>query len=478
MATATVPVTDALDPRIPPVRRAESRRQRRELWHIAAVAIVWGTSLVIVAIWLGGGGAQAVLGPAPDALNSLGRLAGLVAANLMLYQVLLMARVPVFERGFGRAGITRLHRAAGFWSFWLMLLHIALLVVGYALGATVSPLSQLLEFVVAYPWMWLAGIGTLLLILVVATSIRAARRRGSYERWYLIHLLAYVGVFTAVPHMLANGVDFTSSAAAAIYWWGLWIATVAAVLVFRVAAPVVRSAQHRLRVVAVEPDGVGGVAVRMRGQHLHRLGTEAGQFFHWRFLHGREVLESHPYSLAAAPSANEFTIAVKVVGDGTARVASLPVGTRVAFEGPFGTMTGAARQGHALLMFGAGAGVAPLIALLESEPYVAGDAVLVTRDHSPASRMRSGQIGRLVTTRKVRHFTLDGPRARRGASWLPTGHENWDGAAAIRALAQGIALDDADVFLCGPDPWVRALERDLARAGVARDRIHSESFAH
>jgi len=225
MATATVPVTDALDPRIPFVRRADSRRQRRELCHIAAAAIVWGAPLVIFAIWLGRRAAQAVLGPAPNALCSLGPLAGLVAANLMLYQVLLMARVPVFERGFGRAGITRLHPAAGFWSFWLMLLHIALLVVGYALGATVSHLSQLLEFVVAYPWMWLAGIGTLLLILVVGTSIRAARRRGSYERWYLIHLLVYVGVFAAVPHMLASGVDFTSSAAAAVYWWGLWIAS-------------------------------------------------------------------------------------------------------------------------------------------------------------------------------------------------------------------------------------------------------------
>lgn len=478
MATATLPVTEALDPRIPLVRRADSRRQRRELWQISAVAIVWGTSLAIVAIWLVGGGAQALLGPAPDALNSLGRLAGLVAANLMLYQVLLMARVPVFERGFGRAGITRLHRVAGFWSFWLMLLHIALLVVGYALGASVSPIGQLLEFVVAYPWMWLAAIGTLLLILVVVTSIRAARRRGSYERWYLTHLLAYVGVFAAVPHMLANGVDFTSSAAAAVYWWALWMATVAAVLVFRVAAPVVRSAQHRLRVVAVEPDGVGGVAVRMRGRHLHRLRAEAGQFFHWRFLHGREVFEAHPYSLAAAPRGDEFTIAVKVVGDGTARVASLPVGTRVAFEGPFGTMTGAARQGHTLLMFGAGAGVAPLVALLEAEPYAAGDAVLVTRDHSPAGRMRASQIGGLIAARGVRHFTLDGPRARRGSSWLPTGYENWDGAAAIRALAQSISLDEVDVFLCGPDPWMRALERDLTRAGIARGRIHSESFAH
>jgi hypothetical protein len=45
-----------------------------------------------------------------DALNALGRLTGLASANLLLYQVLLMARVPLFERGFGRDSIARLHQ--------------------------------------------------------------------------------------------------------------------------------------------------------------------------------------------------------------------------------------------------------------------------------------------------------------------------------------------------------------------------------
>ena len=94
------------------------------------MAFIWLTSLAIAALWVAGGGVQAVLGGGAESANTLGRLTGLTSANLLLYQVLLMARVPLFERGIGRDAIARMHRITGFWSFWLMLAHVVLLVVG------------------------------------------------------------------------------------------------------------------------------------------------------------------------------------------------------------------------------------------------------------------------------------------------------------------------------------------------------------
>ena len=38
-------------------------------------------------------------------------------------------------------------------------------------------------------------------------------------------------------------------------------------------------------------------------------------------------------------------------------------------------------------------------------------------------------------------------------------------------------LDEYDVFVCGPPPWMDAVTGDLRAAGVARDRIHTESFS-
>ena len=444
-------------------------------WNLGAVGAIWLTSLCVAALWVAGGGVDAVLGGGGEALSALGRLTGLVASNLLLYQVLLMARVPLFERGFGRDGITRMHRLVGFWSFWLMLAHIALLVAGYATAAQLNPLVQLWQFVWDYPGMLLATAGTLLLVLVTVTSIRRARRRLRYESWHLLHLYAYVGVGIALPHQLWTGADFTSSPWATAYWWTLWALAAAAVVVYRLGVPAVRSWRHALRVAAVEPDGVGGVTVRMRGRRVGALTARGGQFFVWRFLDGAGWSRGHPFSLSSAPTGDDLTISARIVGDGTARLATLRPGTRVLVEGPFGHLTGDRRQGRKLLLIGAGAGVAPLVSLLESESYAPGDATLVTRDSTPEAALRRGAIAALVQHRGVRHVALDGHRAPSGAAWLPASHRAWKGPDVFRHLAPDLA--DYDVFVCGPGPWMDAVVRDLGAAGVERSRIHTESFS-
>jgi predicted ferric reductase len=449
-------------------------RRQQGAWRLGAITVIWGTSLVIMALWLSGGGIQALFAWDSETLNTLGRLAGLVSANLLLYQVLLMARVPVFERGFGRDGITRMHRFVGFWSFWLLMAHIVLQVLGYAAQAGINPFVQLWQFIWDYPGMLLATAGTLLLVMVVVTSIRRSRRRLRYESWHLLHLYGYLGVGLAIPHMLWTGADFTSSTLATVYWWSLWAAVAASVLVFRVARPALRSWRHDVRVVGVERDGGRGVAVRMHGRRMRELGAEAGQFFVWRFLDGAGWMRGHPFSLAGEPQGDDLVISARLVGDGTHRLTTLRRGTRVLFEGPYGHLTGAVRQGSKLLMLGAGAGVAPLVALLESEPYVPGGATLITRDHEDADALRVGAIARLTATRGLRHFTMNGPRAHSGSTWLPATHTAWRGVDVVRYLAPD--LDAYDVFVCGPIPWMESLRKDLLAAGVAPDRIHSEAF--
>lgn len=451
------------------------QRPGSNAWHTWATIVIWATSLFIVALWVAGRGIQSLLGADAESLNTLGRLTGLVSANLLLYQVLLMARVPLFERGFGRDAITRMHRLVGFWSFFLLLAHIVLLVAGYAVQADLNPFVQLWEFIWDYPGMLLATAGTALLLMVVAFSRRSARRRLRYESWHLLHLYAYLGVGLAIPHMLWTGADFIDNPAATVYWWTLWAVAAACVIVFRVARPLWRSARHGIRVHSVAGDGPRGVEVRMRGRSLHRLQARPGQFFVWRFLDGSGWTRGHPFSLAGATDAGELVIAAKVVGDGSERLTRLTPGTRVLVEGPYGHLTGAARSGRRLLMIGAGAGVVPLVALLQSEPYAWGEAALVTRDHSPADAMRAAEIQRLVETRGVWHVPVDGPRSGDVGSWLPASRAHWDGPDFIRHLTRGV--DDCDVYLCGPVPWMAAVRADVRSAGVAAHRIHSEAFA-
>jgi predicted ferric reductase len=449
--------------------RPSRRLRTREAWHLGAVTVIWLTSLFVVSLWISGGGIRDLFAMDADSLTTLGRLTGLVAANLLLYQVLLMARIPLFERGFGRDGMTRMHRLVGLWSFWLMLAHIVLVVAGYSAASGLNLLVQTWDFVVDYPGMLLATAGTGLIIMVVITSIRWSRARLRYESWHLLHLYAYVGVGLALPHELWTGADFLSSPIATAYWWTLWAVAAASVIVFRLGLPIVRSLRHGLRVVGVERDGDWGVAVRVTG----RSGApraRAGQFFIWRFLDGPGWTRGHPFSLASAPG-RDLVLSARFAGDGSARLAALRPGTRVHIEGPYGTMTGDAREGTKLLMIGAGAGVAPLVAILEAEAFAPGDAVLVTRDHARGSAMRAPQIASLVSQRGLRHAALDGSRGR---SWLPRTHDAWAGTQLIAYLAPDIWQYDA--FVCGPPAWIDEVTADLRAAGLPRTRIHAESF--
>lgn len=477
--TTLAPRTRPIATATPPARVVAQGNPRTALghaalWHAAATAVIWLTSLFVVALWVSGGGITATLGFNAETLTTLGRLTGLVSANLLLYQVLLMARIPLFERGFGRDSIARMHRFVGFWSFWLMGAHIVLLVFGYAATAAINPFEQLWQFIWDYPGMLLATVGTLFILLVVVTSIRKARKKLRYESWHLLHLYAYLGVGLALPHQLWTGADFLSSPLATAYWWGLWAAAAASVLVFRIAVPLVRSARHGIRVTAVERDGDSGVTVRMSGRALPRLGARAGQFFIWRFVDGGGWTRGHPFSLSGAPGPHGLSISARIAGDGTQRLARLRPGTRVLIEGPYGHMTGSARTGTKLLMIGAGAGVAPLVSLLEEQPYAPGEATLVTRDHSDGDALRRNAIRALVAGRGVVHAPLSGPRNPGSSSWLSASHGAWRGPDLIRYLAPDIGA--YDVYLCGPVPWMTSVVGDLKKAGVAADRIHSEAF--
>src|SRR6187431_919038 len=259
------------------VTRIASRNPRAAAWHAASTAVIWLTSLFVIALWVAGGGVTATLGFTAETLTTIGRLTGLVSANLLLYQVLLMARIPIFERGFGRDSMTRMHRFVGFWSFWLMGAHIVLLVLGYAATAAVNPFVQLWQFIWDYPGMLLATVGTLFILLVVITSIRKARKKLRYESWHLLHLYAYLGVGLALPHQLWTGADFLGSPVARAYWWTLYTAAAGAVLAYRLGVPAWRNWRHRLVVSHVVAEGPGLASVYLKGRRLDRLPVRAGQ---------------------------------------------------------------------------------------------------------------------------------------------------------------------------------------------------------
>jgi predicted ferric reductase len=438
--------------------------------RVSSLVGLWAGLLLVTYWWATGGGIQD-LGGWASGLDSTGRLTGLLASELLLVQVLLMARVPALEHAFGQDRLAALHRCVGFTSFTAMLAHIGLITWGYAAGELGRTPATLWDLTVNYPGMLLAVAGTACLVMVVVTSVKAARRKLRYESWHLMHLYAYLGVGLALPHQLWTGQDFLASPARTVFWWGSWIGTAAAVLIWRVALPLWRTTRVGARVTAVVPEGDGVVSVHMSTRRGDRVPVEAGQFFNFRFLTGPGWTRSHPYSLSAAPDGRSLRITARVVGDGSAALLGLRPGTRVLLEGPYGRLSARARTRPKVALIGAGVGVTPLRALAEALDYAPGDAVLLYR--FTGRPLFAHEFETLAAERGLQIIGLPGHRRAPG-SWLGDGVGAADDLTALTYWVPDIA--DRDVYVCGPEQWADDVRRATEAAGLPADRFHVESF--
>jgi predicted ferric reductase len=432
------------------------------------------STVIVVAIWLEDQG-LAGLASSDVAYGSIGLLTGLLSWQLMILQVLLLARIPWVERAWGHDLLTHRHRWIGFASFWLMLAHIVAYMIDRANRSPSQILQAWRQLFVLDPWMLWATVGTIMTITVVVLSIRYARRRIRYEPWHLLHLYAYLGMALALPHQLSDGSDFHKTWTQ-VYWWTCYAGSLAAVLAFRIGLPIWRSWRYRLSVADVRVEGPGIVSVGVTGRRLERLRTQSGQFFIWRFRDGIGWMRGNPYTISAAPRPDRMRVTIQAIGDGSARAAHLRPGTPVYIEGPYGTMTAHRRRHPHLLLIAAGVGITPIRALLEDIPTGPGSTTLVYRYTDEPHAVFKHEIDELAICRGVTVHYLSGRRSKDG-SWQPDhpGGVQTDDAEALRRLVPDIA--QTDVFACGPAQWVTAVRKAATAAGAQRRDFHSEDFA-
>lgn len=400
-------------------------------------------------------------GFASNALIVIGRLTGLYSALIMAFQLVLVARLPWLDRRIGMDRLTALHRWTGFALLWSLLAHVVFISFGYADGAGVGPVTELVDLARTTEGVLRAVVALGLILVVGAVSARWARRRLAYETWHFIHLYTYVAVVLAFTHQVAVGTTFTSSSAATAYWYTLWGAALGAVLVGRVVLPLWRNRRHRFRVSAVVPESDHVVSVHITGRDLGQLPAQAGQFFLWRFLTRDRWWQANPFSLSAAPDGRSLRLTAKAVGEGSANLRHLKPGTRVFAEGPYGAFTALHRTRTESLLIAGGVGVTPIRALLED---LDGHTVVIYRVASERDAVLHDELRDLALAKGAELHLVTGPP-------VPD-------RLAPRELARLVPdLADRDVFLCGPPPMMAAVLRTLGDLGVPKRQIHFERFS-
>ncbi|HZC31201.1 MAG TPA: hypothetical protein VE261_06745, partial [Gaiellaceae bacterium] len=285
------------------------------------------------------------------------------------------------------------------------------------------------------------------------------RRRLRYEWWYAVHLLAYAGIALAWFHQIPTGNELVLNTIAADYWRALYVATLALLVGYRIVVPIVNAFRFRMRVADVVAEGPGVVSLWIEGRRLDRLRAQPGQFFQWRFLD--KWWTAHPFSLSAAPDGRRLRITAKALGDHSAALRNVPVGTRVVAEGPFGCFTDASRRYAKRVLIAGGIGITPVRALVEhGDP----DDVVVYRALREEDLVLRDELDALGV--EV-HYVVGDHAAPGGDRLLSPEH--------LLELVPDLA--ERDVYVCGPTGLADFALRNVRAAGVPRRHVHIERFA-
>jgi predicted ferric reductase len=431
---------------VPPVVAARSA-----LWTFVVVNLL----IVEVLFLTAGTGKNEVL--------TVAKFFGLHAAVLMLFQLLLVARLPWLDRRIGMDRLTVWHRWVGFALLWTILTHAVLVVLGYARLDDASSMTKTFLSLAGVPASLFGMCAAMIVVVVAAVSARYVRRRLRYETWHGVHLLLYLALGLAFVHQLLETTTFSSSVPAKTYWWALWLFAFGALVTGRIVMPLWRNAYHRFQVAEVVQESDDVVSVHVTGRHLDRLPARAGQFCIWRFPGHNHWWLANPFSLSAAPDGRTLRLTAKAVGNTSAGLRHVPVGSRAFVEGPYGAFTSLHRTQPGALLIAGGVGITPVRALLEEE--TAGDVVVLYRVRNENDAVLVDEVRALIADRGGQLHLLTGRTGEGTSPFEPD---------SLRALVPDIT--ERDVYVCGPPAMTSAVLSALRRLKVPDRQVHSERF--
>jgi predicted ferric reductase len=452
-------MTDELLRRPPP--RSLSRRPGL-YWALFA-----GNAILILVMWWTTTGSAPVRSAA-DVFNATGRVTGLLGTYLVLWQLVLFARLPRLQEAVGMQRLALLHRWNGYLSIGLLLAHAVLQTLGYQLAARTDAIHQMIDFARTYDGLLTAMVALALMLLIAGISVVIVRRHLAYQTWYFVHLYTYIAIALAFSHELADGADLIGSRAFTVYWYVLYVLVGGVLLWCRLLQPLVRYSRHRFRVQRVVREAPNVVSIHVTGRDLAGFQVRAGQFLLWRFLDRRRWWEAHPFSISRLPDGRSLRLTVKSSGDFTARVSTIRPGTPVLVEGPFGDFTADRCLRPKALLVGGGIGITPIRALAEDLTARGVDVMLLHRCRAPRDAVFGRELERAVGSTGLRFRHLTNKEAPGGSG------RNWFHPQVLHDMVPDIR--EREVYVCGPRSMARDVLRSLAALAVSSRQVHTEAF--
>jgi predicted ferric reductase len=392
--------------------------------------------------------------------EELGSTLGISALGVLAIVLILPTRLRVLAR-LGADAAVRLHRH-------LVGVLLALIVGHVALAVALQPARYTLLRFVGQPWRAQAAIASVgCLLALIGVSIWRRRLRLRYAAWRALHgglaaaCLALAAVHTYGWHR------YLGLGAGAIGLGLLAVVPLGALATLRLRPP--RSTYLLDRVV---PEAGHSTSLVLRAQDGLGHAFDPGQFAWLRLCDESTRFAEHPFSYtSSAEHRSQISFTIRAYEGFSARVGTLPVGTRFQVDGPHGAFRLRARA-KGVLLLAYGIGITPSMSILRTAADRADPRTFIlfyaNRRLEDVTFAQELDALREQLDLRIIHILSQPP-----ADW--TGERGRITADLLGRHAPD-NLSRWDFFLCGAPTPVDAGTTALAEIGIPPEHTHAERF--
>lgn len=394
---------------------------------------------------------------------------GFAGLAMMTLQFVLTARFKSIKAPYGADIVYHFHRQISLVGLVLILAHPLLLFIFH------PEYLNLLNLFTA-PWRARAGVTAVVLLLaLVIASIWRKELKIEYTSWRIWHgILAMVVVALVIIHVVLARHYLNTPWKQALWiaygliWTGLLLYT-------RIIKPFLLLRQpYAVESITAERGNAWSLTLKpLRHPGMRFM---PGQFA-WITVQRSPFADAeHPFSISSsAEQPGSLTFTIKELGDFTSQIKHLTLGEKVYVDGPFGHFS-VDRHPHASLFvfIAGGVGITPIMSTLrtladrgDSRPLT---LIYANRDwESVIFREELDRLAGLLNL-KVVHVLANPPEGWQGEKGFIIN------AILQRHLPPERKRNFMEVFICGPEPMMNAVEQALSDLGVPFGDIHSERF--
>jgi predicted ferric reductase len=300
-------------------------------------------------------------------------------------------------------------------------------------------------------------------LLVVWVTSALVRGQMAFRPWKYLHYLAYLALPLALVHVPSIGTSYRSLDAPRVYFMSvLFLLVLFSVLRLRHLFSLGRARFTVVKHAEIAP-GVWMIALKPAGR---RVSVRRGQYV---YLQWSLLGETHPFTvLQHDEQTGELTVAYKVLGAWTKKLATLENGSTVFVDGSYGSFMEAATSEHRVptVYIAAGIGITPFVGPILQDTQSENWLFYANRtlESAPFAPQLQKKLGAHYVSILSRADTPGGLCDERG---------HLDSTVLAKYLPDPTRYR---YYICGSEGFMQTAAASLTALHVPPAHIHTEAF--